>query len=395
MRTFGKWLGRLVLAVLVLALIGLAGFWGFAPAIVEKMRNNVIAHDRYPVSNEAQTLHDSLTIGDWHADPLLWNRDLTERSDYGQVDLPRLRDGNVAIQVFTAVTKSPAGQNYDSNSAEAFDNITLLAFGQLWPMRTWNSLLERALYQAGKLHRFEAKAPDHLKIITSEADLDAVLAARARGDKITAGILGIEGGHPLEGKLENLDKLEAAGYRLIGLQHFFDNELGGSLHGVGNQGLTDFGRQVVAEAVRRNMIVDVAHSSPQVAWDVLEMTDIPIVLSHSGIHSHCPVKRNFPDDLMQAIAASGGVIGMGYWAEVACDQIDPAGIAKMIKAAIAVVGEDHVSLGSDFDGSVETAFDSSELPALTDELIKAGLSEAQIRKAMGENMLRVLRARLK
>ncbi|WP_323785288.1 dipeptidase [Thalassovita sp.] len=395
MRTFGKWLGRLVLAVLVLALIGLAGFWGFAPAIVEKMRNNVIVHDPYPVSNEAQTLHDSLTIGDWHADPLLWNRDLTERSDYGQVDLPRLRDGNVAIQVFTAVTKSPAGQNYDSNSAEAFDNITLLAFGQLWPMRTWNSLLERALYQAGKLHRFEAKAPDHLKIITSEADLDAVLAARARGDKITAGILGIEGGHPLEGKLENLDKLEAAGYRLIGLQHFFDNELGGSLHGVGNQGLTDFGRQVVDEAVRRNMIVDVAHSSPQVARDVLEMTDIPIVLSHSGIHSHCPVKRNFPDDLMQAIAASGGVIGMGYWAEVACDQIDPAGIAKMIKAAIAVVGEDHVSLGSDFDGSVETAFDSSELPALTDELIKAGLSEAQIRKVMGENMLRVLRARLK
>ncbi len=97
---------------------------------------------------------------------------------------------------------------------------------------------------------------------------------------------------------------------------------------------------------------------------------------------------------MQAIAASGGVIGMGYWAEVACDRIDPDGIAAMIAAGIAAVGEDHISLGSDFDGAVTTAFDTSELPALTDALIRAGLSEGQIGKVMGGNMLRVLRARL-
>lgn len=394
MRILGKWLGRLILALVVLAVAGLAGFWGFAPAIVEKDRNNVIAHDPYPVSRDAQALHDGLTIGDWHADPLLWNRDLTQRGSYGQVDLPRLREGNVAIQVFTAVTKSPSGQNYDHNSAEAFDNITLLAFGQLWPLRSWTSLLERALYQADKLHGFEAAAPDHLKIVKSRADLEAVLEARAKGAKVTAGILGIEGGHPLEGDLANLDKLEAAGYRLIGLQHFFDNELGGSLHGQGNHGLTEFGRQVVEEAAKRNMIVDVAHSSPQVVRDVLAMTDIPIVLSHSGLHSHCEAKRNLPDELMRGIAATGGVIGIGYWAEVACDEITPKGIAKMIAAAVAAVGEDHVSLGSDFDGSVETAFDTSELPALTHELIAAGLSEAQIAKVMGGNMLRVLRARL-
>ncbi|MYM54623.1 dipeptidase [Thalassovita mangrovi] len=394
MRILGKWLGRLALAVVFLAAIGVAGFWGFAPAIVEKARNNVIAHDPYPVSAQAQALHDALTIGDWHADPLLWNRDLTQRGSYGQVDLPRLREGNVAIQVFTAVTKSPSGQNYDHNSAEAFDNITLLAFGQLWPLRSWTSLLERALYQSEKLHGFQAAAPDHLKIVKSRADLEAVLEARAKGAKITAGILGIEGGHPLEGDLANLDKLEAAGYRLIGLQHFFDNELGGSLHGQGNHGLTEFGRQVVAEAAKRNMIVDVAHSSPQVVRDVLDMADIPIVLSHSGLHSHCEAKRNLPDDLMRGIAATGGVIGIGYWAEVACDEITPKGIAKMIAAAVAAVGEDHVSLGSDFDGSVETAFDTSELPALTHELIATGLSEAQITKVMGGNMLRVLRARL-
>lgn len=389
-----KWLKRLLLAVIVLAGLGLAGFWIFAPGIAGHRMNNVIAHDPYPVSERAQALHDTLIVGDWHADSLLWKRDLTERGDYGQVDLPRLREGGVAIQVFTAVTKSPAGLNYEENSAEAFDNITLLAFGQLWPVRTWNSLLQRALYQADKLHGFAAEEPHHLKVVTTRAELEQVLTRRAAGEPIVAGILGVEGAHPLEGDLANMDALEAAGYRLIGLQHFFDNELGGSLHGQGNHGLTEFGRQVVQEIVKRNMILDVAHSSPQVVREVLEMTDIPIVLSHSGIHSHCPVKRNIPDALMQQIAASGGILGIGYWAEVACGDITPKGIAKMIVAAIAAVGEDHVSLGSDFDGSVETAFDTSELPALTSELLTAGLSESQIRKVMGENMLRVLRARL-
>ncbi len=390
MRVFGKWLGRL----LVLLALCIAAFLWFAPAYVEKERNNVIDHDPYPVSDAARALHDRLTIGDWHADSLLWNRDLLARSDYGQVDLPRLIEGGVAVQVFTAVTKSPAGQNYDENSAEAFDNITLLALGQMWPPRTWRSLAQRAVYQAEKLAGFERRSEGRLKIIRTRADLEAVLEARAQGKTVVGALLGIEGAHPLEGDIGNLDVLVAAGHRLIGLQHFFDNELGGSLHGLGNHGLTDFGREVVAEVARRNLVLDLAHSSPQVARDVLEMTDIPLIVSHTGIHDHCPVKRNFPDDLMQAIAATGGVIGMGYWAEVACDKITPAGIAQMIKAGIDTVGEDHVSLGSDFDGSVETAFDTSELPALTHALLNEGLSEAQIAKVMGGNMLRVLRARL-
>lgn len=390
MRTFGKWLGRLLLVLIVTA----AAFFYFAPGFIEKDRNAVIPHDPYPVSEAAQALHDDLVVGDWHADPLLWNRDLTRRGRYGQVDLPRLIEGGVAVQVFTAVTKSPAGQNYDQNSAEAFDNITLLSIVQLWPPRTWNSLLERALYQAQKLTGFSEKAPDSLVILKSRADLDALLAARAAGASTVGGLLGIEGAHPLEGDLANLDRLEAAGYRLIGLQHFFDNELGGSLHGEGNHGLTAFGSAVVAEVAERGLVLDLAHSSPQVAREVIDMTDIPLVVSHTGLHGHCPVKRNFPDDLMRDIAATGGVIGMGYWAEVACDDITPDGIARMIVAAIEAVGEDHVSLGSDFDGSVETAFDTSELPALTSALLEAGLTEDQIRKVMGENMLRVLRDRL-
>ena len=390
MRTFGKWLGRFLALIVVLAV----GFFTFAPAYVEKSRNAVAEHDPYPVSDAARALHDTLVVGDLHADPLLWNRDLSQRSTYGQVDIPRLIEGGVAVQVFTAVTKSPAGQNYDENSAEAFDNITPLAIGQLWPMRTWSSLLERALYQAEKLHRVEAAIPEQFRILRSRADLDQLLADRANGMQVVGGLLGIEGAHPLEGDLANLDKLVEAGHRLIALQHFFDNKLGGSLHGEGNQGLTEFGRSVVAEVARRGLLLDLAHSSPQVARDVLDMTDIPLIVSHSGIHGHCAVKRNFLDDLMQDIAATGGVIGMGYWGEVACGNITPSGIADMIVKAIEVVGEDHVALGSDFDGSVATAFDTSELPALTHALLEAGVTQPQIRKVMGENMMRVLRARL-
>ena len=363
-----------------------------APGFVEAERNAVRDHAPYPVSAATQTLHDSLVIGDWHSDSLLWKRDLLDEGNRGHVDVPRLLAGNVALQMFTAVTKSPAGQNIHSNDADAVDNITRLAVAQLWPPRTYDSLLERALYQAEKLHGFAAKS-DALRVITTQSEMEQLLTDRANGQMVVGGLLGIEGAHPLEGNIANLDRLEQAGYRLIALQHFFDNALGGSLHGTSDLGLTDFGKRVVREVAARDLILDVAHSSHQTVRDVLAITDVPIVLSHTGIHSVCPVKRNFPDDLMQDIAATGGVIGIGYWRTVLCDD-SPAGIAKSIKAAIALLGEDHVSLGSDFDGSVTTSLDASELAAVTQALLDAGVGENQIRKIMGDNMLRVLRARL-
>lgn len=389
-----KWIKRGLVTLAVLAVLGVVGFFSFAPKIADSSMNPVNAHAPYPVSDAARALHDDLIIGDWHADSLLWKRSLLKRHDHGHVDVPRLQEGNVAIQVFTAVTKSPSGLNYDNNAADARDDITLLAVGQLWPIRTWTSIFERALYQAERLHEYSAEAPEDLQVVTNLRELDAVLDARAKGADTVAGILGIEGAHPLEGKIENLDQLEDAGYRVIGLQHFFDNELGGSLHGTGNHGLTEFGREVVAEVAARGMVLDLAHSSTQVVRDVLAMSDMPLVISHTGLHSHCETKRNIPDGLMRQVAATGGVIGIGYWADVTCDD-SPAGVAAAIKAAIAAVGEDAVSFGSDYDGTVRTGFDTSELSALTHAMLQAGLSEAQIRKVAGENMLRVLRARLK
>ncbi|WP_413874434.1 dipeptidase [Albidovulum sp.] len=387
------WLIWRLLAALVV--LGALGFFLFAPAIAERGQNPVADHAPWPVSPAAAAMHERLIIGDWHADSLLWDRDLTLRASRGQVDLPRLIAGNVALQVFTTVTKSPAGLNYQRNAADARDDITLLYIGQLRPFRSWLDLTERALEQARQLALAEEKAPEMLKIVRSRADLETVLARRAAGEAVVGGILGAEGGHALGGDLANLDRLHDAGFRLIGLTHFFDNELGASLHGEAGQdrGLTDFGRAVVARMVEKQMIIDLAHASPKMADEVLDMVDLPVVVSHTGIHSQCRTVRNFPDDLMRRVAEGGGVIGIGFWSEVTCDDT-PTGIAASVVAAIGVVGEDHVSLGSDFDGAVATRFDASELAAITQALINRGLSEPVIAKVMGGNMVRFLETAL-
>ncbi|MBS0572381.1 MAG: membrane dipeptidase [Proteobacteria bacterium] len=375
-----------------LAAFVLAGVIMLGPGMVERGRNRVLPHDPWPVSQAASAMHERLVIGDLHADSLLWGRDLTRRSGRGQVDLPRLQAGNVAIEVFTTVTKSPTGLNDDRNTAGARDDITLLSILQLRPRKSWFNLTERALAQAADLQGFAAKAPDMLRIVRSRADLQAVLDARAGGAQVVGGILGAEGGHALSGDLANLDRLYDAGFRLVGLVHFFDNELGASLHGEAGAGagLTDFGRAVVKRMVEKHMIIDLAHASEQVDRDVLAMVQGPVIVSHTGIFSECPHRRNIPDELIRAVADRGGLIGIGFWDEAVCDP-SPRGIARAIKAAIAVAGEDHVALGSDFDGAVTTTFDASELPALTQALIDEGLTEPVIAKVMGANMVRFLR----
>ncbi len=383
---------KFIWSIFILGGIAIAAFLTFAPGVADAQMNPVRDHAPYDISDRAQTLHDSLIIGDLHADTMLWNRDFLMRNDDGHVDLPRMIEGNVALQVFSAVTKSPRGLNFSSNAADAPDNITLLAMGQRWPPRTWNSLFERAVFQAEKLHDY-ANASENFMVLLSQDDLDTVLANRAGGGTLTGGLLGIEGAHPLEGDIDNLGRLMDQGYRVIALQHFFDNALGGSLHGQNNQGLTDFGREIIQAVQDRGLILDVAHSSPRVVRDVLEMVEMPIIISHTGIFSHCPGPRNISDDLIKGIAETGGLIGIGFWAAVTCDD-SPAGVAEAILAAVDLVGVDHVALGSDYDGTVTVAFDASELAALTQALMQAGLSDDDIGKIMGGNLVRVLRARL-
>lgn len=241
--------------IVPLALIVVAGgALHFAvPGILESGRNVVEEGAPSSASDAAQSLHKDLTVADLHADSLLWKRDLLERSDRGHVDVPRLIEGNVALQVFTTVTKSPQGQNYEENSSDASDNITLLALVQMWPPRTWQNLTERALYQAEKLHGFAARAPDQLVIIKNAGDLRSLLSRRAAGQKVVGGLLGTEGSHALSKNLDNIGRLYDAGFRMMSLQHFFDNALGGSLHGSGKKGLTEFGRSRSGQWKRRGL----------------------------------------------------------------------------------------------------------------------------------------------
>ena len=197
----------------------------------------------------------------------------------------------------------------------------------------------------------------------------------------------MEGAHPLEGELANLDRLYKAGYRLIGLQHFFDNRLGGSLHGVRGLGLSAFGRDVIKRADELEMIIDVAHSSPQVVRETLALTQRPLIVSHTGFNGHCPSRRNISDDLMREITSAGGLIGVGFWEDVICDD-SPAGIAAAIEYGVTTFGEDHIALGSDFDGTVTTALDASELAAITQALMDRQMPPDTIRKVMGENAVR-------
>jgi len=374
---------KIILGSLLLIIIG-AGLYVFGVVVPgqDAKMNAITAHAPYPVSEAAKTLHADMLIVDLHSDSLLWRRNPEKRWERGHVDLPRLREGGVDIQVFSAVTKSPRGLNFDGNDADAPDDIKMLAYVQLWPQRTWNSIYERAAFQAQRLQKIERRPENKLIIARKKSDLD-----QPEGTLIT--LLLTEGSHPLEGDIANIARLYDEGYRAMGLQHFFDNELGGSMHGRSQAGLTEFGREAVLEMERRNIMIDVAHSSRQVVRDVLATVKAPIFISHGGTISGCPktANRNLPDDILKQIAARGGILGVGYFGGAICD-ISPKGIAKEIIHAVHLLGEDAVALGSDFDGTVTTSLDTSELAAITHELLLQDMPEQHIRKVMGENARR-------
>ena len=365
----------------LIVLLGLSYVHWILPGKVEASINGVLPHEPYTVSDKARQLHDSLFVVDLHSDTLLWKRNLLKESEVGHMDLPRLQRGNVALQVFSATTKSPDGLNYDRNTADR-DQITLLAIASLWPPRTWFSLYERAAYQLDKLHRLADRG--NLTVVKSRQDLSELISQRNNGDSATGGLYLIEGAHPLEGDIDNLDRLFEQGLRIVGLTHFFDNELGGSLHGVSGEGLSDFGRLVIHRANELGMIIDIAHASPTMVADVLELSTSPVILSHGGLKGACDSRRNLPDALMQRVVAAGGLVGIGYWDAAICD-VTPEGIVKSIRYAIDLLGVEHVALGSDYDGATTVPFDTSELAVLTETMLQSGFTEDEIRKVMGDN----------
>lgn len=384
---------KFFLGIVVLLLVGAVGFFGIAPGYVEASMNKVDGKPLPKVSAEAIALHKTLTIVDLHSDTLMWKRDMLDRADRGHMDLPRLQEGNVALQVFSSVSKTPKGQNYDANGSDS-DNITLLAVAQMQPARTWNSLLERSLWHGEKLDRATEASKGTLVKVAASGNVDSLLERRAKREDATGALLSIEGLQNLEGKAENLDKLYNAGFRMAGITHFFDNELAGSMHGIKKGGLTPLGREVIQRMEEKGMIVDIAHCSRQCVTEILAMARRPVVSSHGGVQATCKVNRNLSDEHIKGVAATGGIIGIGYWDGAICDT-SPKSVAKAMKHVRDLVGIQHVALGSDYDGATTVRFDTSKLVQVTQALLDEGFTPDEVRAVMGGNAIRVLREGLK
>lgn len=358
------------------------------PSVVGRRLNGVGRPAVSSPSATARALHGSLEVVDLHADALLWRRDLLRRGRWGHVDVPRLLEGRVAVQAFTVVTKVPRGANIESNRSDS-DMIGALALLQGWPVATWGSLLARALFQARRLRDTAARSGGALVLLETRADLEAHLAHRREGASVTAGFLGLEGAHALEGSLESVDSAFEAGFRMIGLTHFFDNEAGGSAHGLGRGGLTDFGARVIARMETLGMLVDLAHASPTLVDDVLAVSTRPVLVSHTGVRATCDNTRNLDDRRLRGVADSGGLMGIGLWPTAVCGD-RPGAWARAVRHAADVVGVAHVALGSDWDGAVRAMVDAAGTVHLVDALMEEGFGNDDVRRIMGGNAIRLL-----
>jgi len=230
---------------------------------------------------------------------------------------------------------------------------------------------------------------NRLFLIKSARDLSEFLEFRKKDSQMVGALLGLEGAHALEGNLAHLDALYDAGFRMIAPVHFFDNDWGGSAHGTSKGGLTERGRELVRRLEERRVLVDLAHASERTFDDVLALATRPVVVSHTGLRGVCDHGRNLRDEQARRVAATGGLVGIGYWPAATCGE-DARAVARSIRYAADLLGVRHVALGSDFDGAVATPFDASGLAQVTDALVAEGFNDDEIRLIMGGNVIRLL-----
>ena len=313
-------------------------------------------------------LHRDAIVIDGHCDTLLSviedKRSIVTRSEKGNNDVPRLREGGVTAQIFALFAEPPS-------------------LGGVAP--TWQALrLLDAFYQAME------QTPD-LILATRAADV-----RRAKAEGRLAGIIGLEGAEGLRGDLGVLRMLYRLGLRNLGLTWSVRNEAAdGVFESRTGGGLTEFGVKLVKECNRLGIMVDIAHLSPAGVRDVLALCEGPVVDSHANAQALCGHARNLSDEQLDALAAKGGVVGVVFVPDFVAD--DPAAknlemVLKHIDHIVHVVGEDHVGLGSDFDGFdgvLPGLEDATRFPAITEGLVARGYSEEAVRKILGGNWLRV------
>jgi membrane dipeptidase len=369
-------------------------------------------------------IHKNAKVADMHCDTIgraLRGVDLAKNNRRGHVDIPKLKEGAVDLQVFACFVGPPEDERQKMSAAK------------------------RAFDQIDAVHQLVEKNPEDLILVTSYEDLDGL-----RGNRKCGLLIGIEGGYAIENDLRLLRSFYRNGVRLMTLTHWLHTDWADAS---GDEdppfgGLTEFGEEVVREMNRLGMIIDVSHAHDGTFWDVLRVTDSPVVASHSCCRALSNHHRNLTDEMLKALAENGGVIGINFLpgflnadnsarlqslrsellkkyglpenrAEYAkagrelrrkfstefrerylslrksLPEVNVATVVDHIEHVIKVTGStDFVGLGSDFDGINSTPKGlehAGRLPAITVELVKRGYEEKDINKILGGNFLRVLK----
>ncbi|MBN2465371.1 dipeptidase [candidate division WOR-3 bacterium] len=307
---------------------------------------------------------------DLHTDALYEHmrgrKDITQRSDKGHLDLPRMKEGGVNGQVF-AVWVSPT---------------------ELKP----GEYCDFALRGADVFDQVCAGCPDAVTPVRTPAGFRQATAAGR-----IAAVLGVEGGHALEGRLENLDRFYEHGVRVLTLTWCNSNELGDSSSDESqpHKGLSPLGRKAVRRMNELGVIVDVSHSADMTVFDILDTSLSPVIASHSGIRARRDFNRNLTDDEIKAIGTHGGVIGvvfLPYFLREPEDKASVEDVLDCIDHICQLVGPDHAALGSDFDGFegvLAGLEDVTKMGVISSGLRRRGYPERDIAKIEGLNFLRV------
>ena len=308
----------------------------------------------------------------------------------GHVDLPRLSATGYRVVGMTVATTWPDTDG--SLSRWHFSSLGL-------PSSAVRSPFAVAQWLIGRVERLCAASERKLAIIRTSGDLDRCLA-----DGGPVGVLlGVQGGHALEGDLGNVGRLRELGVRMFAPAHVMDNDVVGSGTGERATGVTDFGHAVINELEAQAMIVDLAHMSLPGIEAVLPMLTRPFVLSHGAIRDETmrrgrlrrygPATRNVPASVAREVGARGGLFGVVLATQLLGGSTLNDGVA-MIRRALDAAGEAYVVLGSDMDGALRMLIDVGGLPALVDSLLASGLEESVVSGYLGANAVRFLRAAL-
>ncbi|MAM88729.1 MAG: peptidase M19 [unclassified Hahellaceae] len=379
---------KILLPLFIVVLLFLAGIKLFGAEELDQWLNRIASDPDAPVPEEADlALHRSMFIADLHADTLKWDRDLLERGLWGHLDVPRMVEGSVALQSFTIVTRSPFpfGRERFQGTEKCVDGDRLDIANVLATVqgRPSDSALARAVYQIERLKeaaaRSRAEGRTELRLLLTAEDLRQLVIDRRNGEQVVGAILGIEGGHwvgaeSASGSVEkDMKMLFDLGVRQFAATHRFDNGLAGSSEGCERYGLTQRGERALLAAEALGMAVDLAHMSEAGMKDAARLLSKPLMVSHTGVKGQCvePCRpaRNLSDDQIRLVLESGGIIGIGYWPYAVGPSIwhiaDAMEYTMLLAKEMGLEADAHVSLGSDYDGSVQPFFDVSELSLLT------------------------------